>query len=107
MPKTIESPYPDEYPGSITIPDGLTFPQLVDFSEALAATRGATDPKNCILSIAAINSIVTWEITNLPDKPKAKDIFVGHLAENAGAFYRWVLAQVAGLYKNEKTVPND
>jgi hypothetical protein len=107
----IQSPYP-EYPGHITLPDGLLWPQLLAFADAQAAC--ATDftrpriahARICANSIDAVNGIVDWHIDRLPEKPAPSDIFVGRNAVIAGKFYQWVYNQVLRVWRNEDTVPN-
>ncbi len=105
----IQSPFPDDYPGSISLPDALTFPQVLAFEAALVATRGKADALSCVTSIGAVNSIVEWHIDGLPDQPTAENIFIKDGVNRdykiAGDFYKWVLNECAKLFLAEKTVP--
>ena len=99
------SPFP-EYPGHITLPTELTWPQYLAFGDLSNAAVGSADPRFCMSSIEALSTIMEWHIDNLPQKPTAPDIFVGHNGFLAGQFYAWVYAQVRKVYAHETEIPN-
>jgi len=107
MSNIVPSPFSDDFPGAITLPDALTFPQILAFEAALVATRGKADALSCVVSIEAVNQIITWNITGLPEKPKPAEIFEGRDYKVAGDFYKWVLNECAKVFRAEKVVPKE
>jgi len=107
MTKRIESPWPDEYPGYLILPDFLTWPQIRDFGNVAHAMRGTPLPQKCEVTIEAVSTIVEWHIDNLPEKPTPADIYKqpDHPALVAGAFYNWILGEVSIIWLNNKTIP--
>ncbi len=112
MPETIESPYPDTFPGSITLPDALTWAQFVAVDIGLFESRGVANVVGAAACIGAVNAIVEWHIDGLPEKPTPESIFMKKDADGkriparvTKGFFNWVQNQVARLYSAEKEVP--
>lgn len=70
--RTYTSPVP-QWPGTIQTADYLTYPELIDWDEALTAAKAHTDPEggsvvkfyHCLLPLA-IRLVGKWEIAGLP-----------------------------------------
>lgn len=102
MPRVIESPV-KHYPGSVTIPDYMTYPQLGAWEEAMAAV--GEHKENAIKALppvwAAAREIVTeWKLEGVdparpPATPRAAAIELA----------AWLINAINGLFDEEDIDP--
>jgi hypothetical protein len=106
--KTITSPV-KRFPGTVTIPDALTFPQAIAWEKAgiaasaLKANPEATDAEYWQAWMPGITAVVeTWNLTGFdPQKPPATPrLSIAQLVS-------WLVGEISTLYTEADEVPNE
>jgi len=110
MSKIIESPV-KRWPGTITLPEYLTYPQVVAFRKAMAEAKGLGDDAqldvyNYTLLPGLCACVEAWSIMGLPDKVTA-EIFPATPARASASLLAWLISQVIEIFKDAEEIPND
>ena len=124
MPKVIESPV-KKFPGTVTLFDPLTMPQVVKIDECLLSRRqyfeeteidGArgyvlkddafwSHPDTIALD-AILVCVEEWNLKNLPDDLTAEN-FPGSPRPASRALINWLVIEILAVYQGETEVPNE
>lgn len=120
MPKIITSPV-DRWPGTVTIADPMTMPQVLAFEDALSKRSEFFEERdgqrllkvNTLLGgpdaegIAAILPCVeSWEIEGFPKKPTEKN-FPSSPRGDSHVFIQWLFGEILNVYAGETDIPNE
>jgi len=114
MSQIITSPL-SEYPGSITLPDGLTLYQMAEWEKVLdqlkyrAGERGikavVETADTWLMALPTIITIVEkWEITGIPEHPTVENTKFTPYREYR-KFSKWVFNLISALFLGEKDIP--
>jgi len=106
MPK-LDSPV-KRWPGSVTLPEYLTWPQLEAWqqaaSEATEATALAARQLAWVRGICAIVS--TWELTGLPSS-MTPESFPATPPKSSVALMGWLIRSISDLLNEVDEIPNE
>jgi hypothetical protein len=110
MSKVIESPV-KRWPGTITLPDYLTYPQVVAFRKAVAEAKGLgedaqLDVYNYAMLPGLCICVERWDIAGLPEHVTA-ETFPAAPARASSQLLAWVINGVVALFKDAEEIPND
>ena len=107
MTKVITSPV-KRFPGTVTLPDFLTFPQAVAWEKAQGAAADlragqCTDAELLQAWQPGLNAVViTWNLENYdPTNPPATP------RKSVIELTAWLLESITALYEEAETVPNE
>lgn len=112
MTKVITSPV-DRWPGTITLPDYLSFPQEAEWEDAIEAAGGeelalidaASKPRPAMALLPAILGIVQeWRLEGFPEYPTL-DTFPATPKLSSARLLAWIIGEIAALYEEAITVP--
>lgn len=112
MPKTLQSPV-TRWPGSITLPDYLNFPQEATWEAAIEAIgAGATvietaaKPAGAMVILPAILDIVQgWELGGgFPEKPTLEN-FPATPKQSSAFLIAWIIGEISSLYEEGQDIP--
>lgn len=105
MSQTIQSPFTD-YPGSITLPDGLTLPQMAAWELVMEVTRGRYDKaQSWLVALPSLANIVeAWSIEGIPEKPTIENCEFSPYRRYK-RFAGWVFSEVCKIYLGEEEYP--
>lgn len=109
MSKIIESPV-KRWPGSITLPEYLTYPQVVAFRKAMADARALgeeaqVDVYNYAMLPGLCVCVEKWNITGLPEQVTA-ETFPASPARASVQLLSWLIGQVTALFIEAEEIPN-
>lgn len=107
MPIIASSPV-KRFAGRITLPDSLTYPQLIAWEQALAAAQadGLTNVQRWYALIPGVLACVeTWELAGVPDHPTA-DTFPSTPRVAADKLLRWVMDNIRAAIVEDDNAPN-
>lgn len=103
--KIITSPVP-EFPGTIELPDFLTLPQVVDYSEAMESVK---DDKNWTKAFKLLPHQLkitgSWHIQGLDEHPNP-DTFPFTPAQPPAALLSWLNLEIVQMVVGERQIPN-
>ena len=109
MSKKIESPV-KRFPGSVTLYDPLTYPQVIAFQDATAAAGELEKATWMKLRFALMPGILacvdSWEVEGVPEKPNV-DNFPATPLVSAGELVNWLQEEITTLLVEADTVPNE
>ena len=124
MPKVIQSPV-KKFPGTVTLSDPLTLPQVVIIDDCLMTRRdffeevedgdnrvyklkpGMFWSKSDSLEVAAIVQCVDeWSLKGFPEKVTA-ETFPGSPRSASQAVINWLLTEIMNVYQGETEIPNE
>ncbi len=112
MPKILQSPV-TRWPGSITLPDYLNFPQEAVWEAAIDAIgAGATvietaaKPAGAMVILPAILDIVQgWELGGgFPEKPTLEN-FPATPKQSSAVLIAWIIGEISSLYEEGQELP--
>ena len=117
MPRQITSPV-EKWPGTVTLCDPLTFPQVVGLQDAFADVETAREKaqvKNRVLTQAKLDSILLepvcacvqkWELDGFPEDVSV-ETFPATPQKPAAELVAWLIGEVMKIYTGETApVPN-
>lgn len=110
MPKVIASPS-KRWPGSVTLYDPLTLPQVEAIETALAENRGREEtsiPAKFDRSYipAFIACVEVWNIQDFPNPP-ALETWPLSPRRDASVISSWLLTEILRIYNGEMDIPNE
>ena len=110
MPKVITSPV-DKWPGTVTISDPLTFPQVIAFQEALDEARAlggdaSMHAANYALLPGVFKCVEAWELDGIPEHP-TPDTLPGTPALASAELLGWLIEEISNLFTEANEVPNE
>jgi hypothetical protein len=109
MPKVITSPV-KRFPGTVTLSDPLTFPQVIAFQDALGAVGELEKTTWARLRYALLPGIIScvekWELEGVSEHPNI-DTFPCTPLVSAGKLVDWLQEEVTALLVEAETVPNE
>ena len=111
MPKVITSPV-KRFPGTVTLSDPLTFPQVIAFQDAIGDVQELEEgektwPKMLYALLPGIIACVEkWELEGVSEHPTV-DTFPGTPLMSAGKLVDWLQGEVTALLVEAETVPNE
>jgi len=109
--KVITSPV-KRWPGTVTISDPLTFPQVFAFEDGLAAMRALgedTDIRHQFFALlpGVCACVEKWEIQGLPEMVTS-ETFPATPARASAELANWLIGEVSALFNEaEEAVPLD
>ncbi len=105
MPK-LESPV-KRWPGTVTLPEYLTWPQMEQWQAAAQEAEDATVMTQQQLAwVRGICAVVsTWELTGLPSA-MTPDTFPATPARSAVALMGWLIREISALFDEADEAPN-
>ena len=105
MPK-LDSPV-KRWPGSVTLPEYLTWPQLEAWQQAASEAAEATElAKRQLAWVRGMCAIVsTWELTGLPSLVRAEN-FPATPPRSAVALMGWLIREISQLLDEADDAPN-
>jgi len=109
MSKRIDSPV-KRFPGSVTLHDPLTYPQVIAFQDATAAAGAMGETTWMKLRLALLPGILAcvenWEVEGVPEAPTI-DNFPATPLVSSGELVNWLQEEITGLLIEAETVPNE
>ena len=109
MPKRIDSPV-ERFPGSVTLHDPLTYPQLFAFQDAIgeASELGDTTWMKVRYSLlpGILACVAEWNLEGIPEEPNI-DNFPATPIVASGEVINWLQEQITALLTEAETVPNE
>ena len=124
MPKIVISPV-DRFPGTVTLSDPLTMPQVVAIDECLLSRKKYFEEKDIegqrgyVLKTdtfwskpdsVALDAIFTcveeWALKNIPEKVTAEN-FPGSPRAASKALIDWLINEILAVYSGEAEIPNE
>lgn len=107
MSKTITSPV-KRYPGTVTLSDPLTYPQVIAFDTAMDRASELGDVVlqsqfNGVMEPAVMACVEAWDISGLPPKPQHMP---ASPRKSAHAFFDWIFREILALYQEAEEIPN-
>ena len=112
MSKVVISPF-KKFPGSVTLYDPLTLPQ-VELIEAAFVTPEADENGKIWLTIldkpklpAVLACVETWNIENLPSPPLTIDNFYMSPRRATSNLITWLFDEIRMIYLGELEIPNE
>lgn len=124
MPKVIQSPV-KHFPGTVTLSEPLTLPQVVKIDECLLARKQyfeevEVDGKheyrlkdgsfwsnaNTVEVGAIVECVDEWDLKNFPDAV-TPDTFPGSPRAASVQLINWLVIEVLKVYRGEVEVPNE
>lgn len=107
MPKQITSPV-KRWPGTVTISDPLTFPQVLKLEAALSEVRGREEVSksevDALLLPALLECVQEWRLENFPQGVNV-DNFPATPRRPSAELIAWLLTEVTELYVEAEAVP--
>lgn len=101
MSKVITSPV-DEWPGTVTLHDPLTFPQRFAFEDALTAARELREESEARFNYALLPGVLacveSFQLSNFPTQP-APDNWPSTPKEPTAKLVAWLVGEIAKLYE--------
>ena len=109
MAKQIESPV-ERFPGSVTLYDPLTFPQVIAYQDAINSVIDMGETTWSKLRYEILSGIIpcveTWELEGVPEKP-TPDNFPATPLQASGELVEWLQEEITSLLTEAETVPNE
>ena len=124
MPKVIQSPV-NHFPGTVTLSDPLTLPQVVKIDECLFNRRNYFDEAeidgergytlkqgnfpsqaDTVGVSAIIECVDEWALKNFPDEVTA-ETFPGSPRKASRELIGWLILELLNVYNGETEVPNE
>lgn len=108
MSKVITSPV-DKWPGTVTLHDPLTFPQVLAFQDALDEARAlggeaSVSKVNYTLLPGIFQCVETWELDGIGENP-TPDTFPASPALSSAKLISWLIEEVTALFQEANEVP--
>jgi len=107
MGKVITSPV-KRFAGTVTLPDGYTFPQIIAFDKALADAR-SDDKTNTEVWFAALRGMIpcveAWNLAGVPQQP-TPETFPATPRASASALVSWLFTEISKSQTDEGDDPN-
>lgn len=110
MSKVLTSPV-KRWPGTITVPDYLSYPQVMAFRRAVAEAENIKNDKaevtayNYALLPGLCACVNKWDIVGLPEQVTA-EIFPCSPVGASVRLLTWVMGAVTDLLKEAEEIPN-
>lgn len=107
MPKQVTSPL-KSFPGTVTLPDGYTFPQIIAFDKALdEALRGDKSKSEQWYALlrGLIPCVESWALEGVPEHPTPETFPATPRAE-AHKLVSWLLDESQRVQIGEGADPN-
>ena len=111
MPKSITSPV-KRWPGTVTLYEPLSYPQVLALENAYKAIKGLTDDPTmtqvrAIMVPAVIKCVEGWQLNGgFPESP-AFDNFPATPKQSAAKLIEWLLNEISVLYEDAEDIPNE
>ena len=108
MSKVIECPV-KRFPGTVTLSDPLTFPQVFAIQDALEAAGELGDEiqvlrYNHAILPGVIECVEKWELEGVPNPPDA-DNFPATPAEASARLVAWLVGEISDLFNEAEPDP--
>ena len=110
MSKIITSPVA-KWPGTVTLFDPLTYPQVIAFQDVLKLA-GELDEDvsvveaNYILLPGIFTCVETWQLEDIGDNPTV-DTFPATPGRSAGELVAWLITEISRLFTEAEEVPKE
>lgn len=107
MGKVITSPV-KRFPGTVTLPDGYTFPQIIAFDKSLADARGdgQTNTEMWFTMLRGlIPCVESWNLTGVPSAP-TPETFPATPRGAATRLVSWLFEEIAKHQSDDDADPN-
>lgn len=107
MPKILTSPV-KRFPGTVTLPDGYTFPEIIAFDKALAVARtdGLSNMEQWHAILAGLLPCVSaWALDGVPANP-TPDTFPATPRVSVTRLVSWLYDEVSKAQVDEGDTPN-
>jgi hypothetical protein len=110
MSKVITSPV-KRWPGTVTLSDPLTFPQVIAFQDAIDVAdelgSSATVSKyNQALLPGVLECVEAWELENFPS-PVGMDNFPATPRKASSDLIGWLVTELVKLFTDSEPDPNE
>jgi len=106
MSKVVVSPV-ERFPGTVKLPDSLTFSQLLAWEQAMRQAEGNTLAAFGPVVVGALLQIVEdWHIEGLPT-PVAVETFPATPVRPVSQLLGWLITEVQGIIVEAEAVPNE
>ena len=109
MPKTITSPV-DKWPGTVTLHDPLTFPQVLAFQDAIDEVRGLSgEPTvsrvNYTMMSGVCICVEAWDLSGgFPEHP-TPETFPATPRTSSAELASWLISEITDLFAEANEVP--
>jgi hypothetical protein len=108
MSKVITSPV-KKWPGTVTLSDPLTFPQVFAFEDAISTIQAEQIPTqaraDAIWLPVLIACVEEWHLEGLG--ALSVDNFPATPRQASAQLVAWLIGEIANLFKEAETVPNE
>lgn len=106
MSRTAVSPVP-QFPGSIVLPDSLTFAQLLTWERAMRQAEGNTLAEFGPVVVGALSAIVeAWDIRGIPT-PITVETFPATPVRPVSQLLGWLITEIQHIISDAEAVPNE
>lgn len=99
------SPVP-QFPGSIVLPDSLTFAQLLTWERAVRQAEGSSLAEfGPVIVGALLEIVIEWRIEGIPT-PAAVETFPATPVRAVSQLLGWMVSEVQRIIVDAETAPN-
>jgi hypothetical protein len=108
--KIVASPI-KRWPGTVTLCDPLTFPQVFALQDAFEAVSALEKPTlerlNYALLPAMLECVERWDLAGFPARPAPADFPASpkSVREDAAALIAWLIEEIRLLFAESEAVP--
>lgn len=96
-----------EFPGTIEMPDFLTLPQVVEYSNVSNEANGKGNwEKQMLLLPVQVKLTGVWHISGLTDHPDVS-VFPFTPAQPSASLLLWLHGEIVNMIMGENTIPNE
>ncbi len=106
MSKVVTSPV-KRFPGTVTLADPLTYPQVIAWGEALdAARQEQTRPRiNYALLPGVFGCVEKWALDGVPELP-TPETFPSTPLVSSAQLLSWLVGEISKLFEEAEEIPN-
>lgn len=108
MSKIITSPV-EKWPGTVTLHDPLSLPQVVELEEAFARVKTlgkktSLSKQHNELLPTIVSCVTSWDLEGMKNPPNP---FPGTPRRPAAELLNWLVEEVTALFTEAESVPNE